>query len=387
MGGLVMGKTTPRNSKWMRTYNRSLILRLIRLHQPVSRVELAKATNLTKPTISNIVNELKEEGLVNERELGVSSGGRRPIMLELAASDRFVIGIDATQRKLHGVVTNIHGELLDEAWHDERFDTNEEFIDAIVTLYIQLAGKTSGDVIGLGVSVHGMVEAGAGMVLFAPRFHLHDIPMKRELEARLKQHVFVENDVRTLALGELYFGEAIGIDEFFYVYAGYGIGGAYVHGGELIDGEHHIAGEIGHMRIMLDGPICSCGNRGCLEAVAGERAILNEARELYDLTLDGMRDAVGTNPDVQKLYERAGEYVGIATLNMIHLLNPSRILLGGPLFNYAPQVVTNIQERVAQTALTMDARQTDIRVVPWNANHGALGAAALITNQLFGEIQ
>ncbi|TCI48264.1 MULTISPECIES: ROK family transcriptional regulator [unclassified Exiguobacterium] len=382
-----MGKTTPRNSKWMRTYNRSLILRLIRLHQPVSRVELAKATNLTKPTISNIVNELKEEGLVNERELGVSSGGRRPIMLELAASDRFVIGIDATQRKLHGVVTNIHGELLDEAWHDERFDTNEEFIDAIVTLYIQLAGKTSGDVIGLGVSVHGMVEAGAGMVLFAPRFHLHDIPLKRELEARLKQHVFVENDVRTLALGELYFGEAIGIDEFFYVYAGYGIGGAYVHGGELIDGEHHIAGEIGHMRIMLDGPICSCGNRGCLEAVAGERAILNEARELYDLTLDGMRDAVGTNPDVQKLYERAGEYVGIATLNMIHLLNPSRILLGGPLFNYAPQVVTNIQERVAQTALTMDARQTDIRVVPWNANHGALGAAALITNQLFGEIQ
>ncbi|TCI49916.1 ROK family transcriptional regulator [Exiguobacterium sp. SH5S13] len=382
-----MGKTTPRNSKWMRTYNRSLILRLIRLHQPVSRVELAKATNLTKPTISNIVNELKEEGLVNERELGVSSGGRRPIMLELAASDRFVIGIDATQRKLHGVVTNIHGELLDEAWHDERFDTNEEFIDAIVTLYIQLAGKTSGDVIGLGVSVHGMVEAGAGMVLFAPRFHLHDIPLKRELEARLKQNVFVENDVRTLALGELYFGEAIGIDEFFYVYAGYGIGGAYVHGGELIDGEHHIAGEIGHMRIMLDGPICSCGNRGCLEAVAGERAILNEARELYDLTLDGMRDAVGTNPDVQKLYERAGEYVGIATLNMIHLLNPSRILLGGPLFNYAPQVVTNIQERVAQTALTMDARQTDIRVVPWNANHGALGAAALITNQLFGEIQ
>ncbi|WP_070328424.1 ROK family transcriptional regulator [Exiguobacterium aurantiacum] len=382
-----MGKTTPRNSKWMRTYNRSLILRLIRLHQPVSRVELAKATNLTKPTISNIVNELKEEGLVNERELGVSSGGRRPIMLELAASDRFVIGIDATQRKLHGVVTNIHGELLDEAWHDERFDTNEEFIDAIVTLYIQLAGKTSGDVIGLGVSVHGMVEAGAGVVLFAPRFHLHDIPLKRELEARLKQHVFVENDVRTLALGELYFGEAIGIDEFFYVYAGYGIGGAYVHGGELIDGEHHIAGEIGHMRIMLEGPICSCGNRGCLEAVAGERAILNEARELYDLTLDGMRDAVGTNPDVQKLYERAGEYVGIATLNMIHLLNPSRILLGGPLFNYAPQVVTNIQERVAQTALTMDARQTDIRVVPWNANHGALGAAALITNQLFGEIQ
>ncbi|UTT43530.1 ROK family transcriptional regulator [Exiguobacterium aurantiacum] len=383
-----MGKTTPRNSKWMRTYNRSLILRLIRLHQPVSRVELAKATSLTKPTISNIVNELKEEGLINERELGVSSGGRRPIMLELAASDRFVIGIDATQRRLHGVVTNIHGEMLGEAWHDERFDTNEEFIEAIVTLYIELAGKAQGDVIGLGVSVHGMVEAGKGIVLFAPRFHLHDIPLKQELEQRLNQNVFVENDVRTLALGELYFGEAIGIDEFFYVYAGYGIGGAYVHGGELIDGEHHIAGEIGHMRIMLDGPICSCGNRGCLEAVAGERAILNEARQLnHELNLNDLRDAVETNADIQQLYERAGEYIGIATLNMIHLLNPNRILLGGPLFNYAPNVVANIQERVAQTALTMDARQTDIRVVPWNANHGALGAAALITNQVFGEIQ
>ncbi len=385
---MVMGNTTPRNSKWMRSYNRALILRLIRLHQPVSRVELAKKTSLTKPTISNIVNELKEEGLINERELGVSSGGRRPIMLELAASDRFVIGIDATQRKLHGVVTNIHGELLDEAWHDERFDTNEEFIDAIVALYITLNDRTKGDVIGLGVSVHGMVEAGDGVVLFAPRFHLHDIPLKRELEKRLGQHVFVENDVRTLALGELYFGEAIGIEEFFYVYAGYGIGGAYVHAGELIDGEHHIAGEIGHMRIMLDGPICSCGNRGCLEAVAGERAILNEARQLaHDLTLDDLRDSVSSNQDVQKLYERAGEYIGIATLNMIHLLNPGRILLGGPLFNYAPDVVTNIQERVAQTALTLDARQTDIRVVPWNVAQGALGAAALITNEMFGEIQ
>ncbi len=385
---MVMGNKTPRNSKWMRSYNRALILRLIRLHQPVSRVELAKKTSLTKPTISNIVNELKEEGLINERELGVSSGGRRPIMLELAASDRFVIGIDATQRKLHGVVTNIHGELLDEAWHDERFDTNEEFIDAIVALYITLNDRTKGDVIGLGVSVHGMVEAGDGVVLFAPRFHLHDIPLKRELEKRLGQHVFVENDVRTLALGELYFGEAIGIEEFFYVYAGYGIGGAYVHAGELIDGEHHIAGEIGHMRIMLDGPICSCGNRGCLEAVAGERAILNEARQLaHDLTLDDLRDSVQSNQDVQKLYERAGEYIGIATLNMIHLLNPGRILLGGPLFNYAPDVVTNIQERVAQTALTLDARQTDIRVVSWNASQGALGAAALITNEMFGEIQ
>ncbi len=385
---MVMGNTTPRNSKWMRTYNRALILRLIRLHQPVSRVELAKKTSLTKPTISNIVNELKEEGLISERELGVSSGGRRPIMLELAASDRFVIGIDATQRKLHGVVTNIHGELLDEAWHDERFDTNEEFIDAIVALYTILNKRAIGNVIGLGVSVHGMVEAGEGIVLFAPRFHLHDIPLKRELEKRLEQHVFVENDVRTLALGELYFGEAIGIEEFFYVYAGYGIGGAYVHAGELIDGEHHIAGEIGHMRIMLDGPICSCGNRGCLEAVAGERAILNEARQLsHELTLDDLRDAVHLNQDVRKLYERAGEYIGIATLNMIHLLNPGRILLGGPLFNYAPDVVTNIQERVAQTALTLDARQTDIRVVSWNASQGALGAAALITNEMFGEIQ
>ncbi len=385
---MVMGNTTPRNSKWMRTYNRALILRLIRLHQPVSRVELAKKTSLTKPTISNIVNELKEEGLISERELGVSSGGRRPIMLELAASDRFVIGIDATQRKLHGVVTNIHGELLDEAWHDERFDTNEEFIDAIVALYTILNKRAIGNIIGLGVSVHGMVEAGEGIVLFAPRFHLHDIPLKRELEKRLEQHVFVENDVRTLALGELYFGEAIGIEEFFYVYAGYGIGGAYVHAGELIDGEHHIAGEIGHMRIMLDGPICSCGNRGCLEAVAGERAILNEARQLsHELTLDDLRDAVHLNQDVRKLYERAGEYIGIATLNMIHLLNPGRILLGGPLFNYAPDVVTNIQERVAQTALTLDARQTDIRVVSWNASQGALGAAALITNEMFGEIQ
>ncbi|MFY7750838.1 MAG: MarR family transcriptional regulator, partial [Exiguobacterium acetylicum] len=118
-----MAKETPRNSKWMRSYNRALVLRLIRMHQPISRVELAQRTNLTKPTVSNIVSELIAEQLVTERELGISNGGRKPIMLELVATEQYVIGIDATSHQFIGVVADLSGNTIHESEAVGRFET------------------------------------------------------------------------------------------------------------------------------------------------------------------------------------------------------------------------------------------------------------------------
>ena len=109
-----MVKEMPRNSKWMRSYNRALVLRLIRMHQPISRVELAQQTKLTKPTVSNIVGELIADQLVTERELGVSNGGRKPILLELVAKEQYVIGIDATSHRFIGVIADLSGNTIHE---------------------------------------------------------------------------------------------------------------------------------------------------------------------------------------------------------------------------------------------------------------------------------
>ncbi|ACB59854.1 ROK family transcriptional regulator [Exiguobacterium sp. RIT594] len=386
-----MVKEMPRNSKWMRSYNRALVLRLIRMHQPISRVELAQQTKLTKPTVSNIVGELIADQLVMERELGVSNGGRKPILLELVAKEQYVIGIDATSHRFIGVIADLSGNTIHEVETMGKFDTNEELMEAVVQLCQQLIDATDqvGTIHGIGISVHGMVNPETGVILFAPRFHLHDVALKEHLEQRFAYPVFIENDVRALASFELLFGEGVGVDQFFYLYAGEGIGGAYVLDGKLIDGENHITGEVGHMRLDLDGPICSCGNRGCLEALAGEKALLRdfEAVDPQVKTLTELRRRLtDQDPHATAAYHRAGEYIGIGVLNTIHLINPKRILLGGPMFELAPSIVDQIKERVEHTALTTASRETDVKMVPWSEKQGALSAAALATNSIFQTI-
>ena len=386
-----MVKELPRNSKWMRSYNRALVLRLIRMHQPISRVELAQQTKLTKPTVSNIVGELIADQLVMERELGVSNGGRKPILLELVAKEQYVIGIDATSHRFIGVIADLSGNTIHEVETIGKFDTNEELIEAVVQLCQELIDATEqvGTIHGIGISVHGMVNPETGVILFAPRFHLHDVTLKEHLEQRFSYPVFIENDVRALASFELLFGEGVGVDQFFYLYAGEGIGGAYVLDGKLIDGENHITGEVGHMRLDLDGPICSCGNRGCLEALAGEKALLRdfEAIDPQVKTLAELRKRLTDgDPNAKTAYQRAGEYIGIGVLNTIHLINPKRILLGGPMFELAPSIVDQIKERVEHTALTTASRETDVKMVPWSEKQGALSAAALATNSIFQTI-
>ena len=386
-----MVKEMPRNSKWMRSYNRALVLRLIRMHQPISRVELAQQTKLTKPTVSNIVGELIADQLVMERELGVSNGGRKPILLELVAKEQYVIGIDATSHRFIGVIADLSGNTIHEVETMGKFDTNEELMEAVVQLCQQLIDATDqvGTIHGIGISVHGMVNPETGVILFAPRFHLHDVALKEHLEQRFAYPVFIENDVRALASFELLFGEGVGVDQFFYLYAGEGIGGAYVLDGKLIDGENHITGEVGHMRLDLDGPICSCGNRGCLEALAGEKALLRdfEAIDPQVKTLTELRKRLTDgDPHATAAYHRAGEYIGIGVLNTIHLINPKRILLGGPMFELAPSIVDQIKERVEHTALTTASRETDVKMVPWSEKQGALSAAALATNSIFQTI-
>ncbi|QNR20022.1 ROK family transcriptional regulator [Exiguobacterium sp. Helios] len=386
-----MVKEMPRNSKWMRSYNRALVLRLIRMHQPISRVELAQQTKLTKPTVSNIVGELISDQLVTERELGVSNGGRKPILLELVAKEQYVIGIDATSHRFIGVIADLSGNTIHEVETMGKFDTNEELMEAVVLLCEELIEATEqvGTIHGIGISVHGMVNPETGVILFAPRFHLHDVALKEHLEQHFAYPVFIENDVRALASFELLFGEGVGVDQFFYLYAGEGIGGAYVLDGKLIDGENHITGEVGHMRLDLDGPICSCGNRGCLEALAGEKALLRdfEAIDPQVKTLTELRKRLTDgDPYAKAAYHRAGEYIGIGVLNTIHLINPKRILLGGPMFELAPSIVNQIKERVEHTALTTASRETDVKMVPWSEKQGALSAAALATNSIFRTI-
>jgi N-acetylglucosamine repressor len=389
----------------MKSLNRSLILNIIREKGPISRAEIAKITKLTPPTVSNLVKELLESKLVIESDLGESQGGRKPTMLVINAKEFYIIGIDVGIETLKGVIADLNANIVTKkSVPISRPITNEGFIDLMKTCIRQLLDEGNIEYdkyLGIGIGMHGVVDVNTGTSLFAPNLQLRHIPLKVELEKEFNMLVKVENDARAMALGESWFGNGNGADDIVCVNVGSGIGAGVIINGKLFHGEHFISGEVGHMTIDIDGPKCSCGNYGCLQTFASGPAIAERAkREILlgkeslitemvngDLdTIDGkiVYDAAlkGDALSIEILSE-AGRYLGIGLTNIIHMLNPKKIIIGGGVANANGFVLESVKETIQKRCLTQSAKQTEILLSKLGADATAIGAVTLILQELF----
>lgn len=391
--------------QWMKSLNRSTILNMIRLHGPISRAEIAKLTKLTPPTVTNIVGELLESRLVVESELGESSGGRKPVMLRINSSAFYVVGVSADAKKVRAVTATLDGRVVQQA---EVKITNrpdaEQFLQTLVEIIHRVIGQTNADresFLGIGVGMHGLVDPRIGLSIFAPNLHLRNIPIKDRLEDEFSLPVEVENDVNALALGESWFGQGQGVDSFICVYVSTGVGAGIILDHQLYHGASFTAGEIGHTTIDCNGPQCSCGNFGCLEALtsgpalaarvqqaiaSGKTSLLSEwtsgnAEQIYGkLIYQAARqgDAVA----VEALRE-TGKYLGIGIANLINTFNPSRIILSGGISKAGDFVLQPLRETVAERALQTPAQAASIVVTQLGENGKAIGAFTLLLQKLF----
>jgi N-acetylglucosamine repressor len=389
----------------MKSLNRSLILNIIREKGPISRAEIAKITKLTPPTVSNLVKELLESKLVIESDLGESQGGRKPTMLVINAKEFYIIGIDVGTETLKGVIADLNANIVTKkSVPISRPITNEGFIKLMKSCIRQLLeeGNIEYDkYIGIGIGMHGVVDVDTGTSLFAPNLQLRHIPLKEELEKEFNMLVKVENDARAMALGESWFGNGNGADDIVCVNVGSGIGAGVILNGKLFHGEHFISGEIGHMMIDIDGPKCNCGNYGCLQAFASGPAIAERAKReillgkeslitemvngdldtidgkiVYDAALNG--DALSID-----ILSEAGRYLGIGLTNIIHILNPKKIIIGGGVANANGFVLESVKETIQKRCLTQSAKQTEILLSKLGADATAIGAVTLILQELF----
>ncbi len=267
----------------MKSLNRSLILNTIRQHQFISRAEIAQITKLTPPTVTNIVNELLEAGLVKESEAGKSRGGRKPILLTIEAKHSYMIGLDVGGHTVRVVLTDLNAEIEAEAKLQLPALLNPE-------LFLNLLTEATKEVIakadipfeklhGIGIGMHGIVNAKHGNAEFAPNFKLSHIPLKQHFEKTFSLPTVIENDARALALGEKWFGNGQGFENLVCVNVGIGIGAGIILNNELFHGRDGIAGEIGHTIVDLNGKQCTCGNYGCLQTVAGGNRLRERALE------------------------------------------------------------------------------------------------------------
>ncbi len=308
------------------------------------------------------------------------------------------VGIDLGGTKIALGTVDEEGRVLELVRYDtETAGGYSAVINQVVEGVRRLEGASGIPISGIGIGVAGQVDPGTGAVAFAPNLDWHDVPLRGDIEKACSIPVVVTNDVRAALWGEWLFGAGRGASDLVCIFVGTGIGGGIVSGGRVLEGCSNTAGEIGHMTVDLSGPLCNCGNRGCMEALAGGWAIARRAHESVkaDPVLGstilkmagGKVEEITAKTLVQAFY--AGDALAVKIVDevtdalaagvaaLVNALNPCQILLGGGIIEGMPEMVSRIDKGVRSRALSTATGRLAICASKLGNRAGIIGAAAL----------
>ncbi|MEK5444317.1 MULTISPECIES: ROK family transcriptional regulator [unclassified Fredinandcohnia] len=321
------------NQQVVKKNNKALVLQLIMENEPISRADIAQTSGLNKTTVSTLVTELLEEDLIFESGPGVSSGGRRPVILHFNKDAGYAIGIDIGVNYVLSVLTDLKGNILIEKSQTLSHTTYASIMDILQKMIQSLMDempKSRYGIVGIGVGVPGIVN-NEGSVLLAPNLGWSNIQLKEELEKLYNVPVIIENEANAGAVGEQNFGIGQNHKNILYISAGIGIGVGIIVNRELYKGINGFSGEMGHMIIDMNGKRCNCGSRGCWEAYASEQALL-EMSDASIKSLEGLLElAKNGDKKAKHLFEEIGHYLGLGINNIINTFNPEQVIIGNRL--------------------------------------------------------
>ena len=383
------------NRELIRAINRSTILNSIKTHGAIPRAEIARLTGLSPATVTGITAELIQDNLVFEKESGDSSGGRPPIMLAINPNGGCVVGIKVMEDHALGALTDLEASLLGKQSYPLT-DTSPEGISRslseLVAELLKMSENPVPNLMGVGVGLAGIVEAGQGLVRQSPFFGWNDVPLREMIQSRVNVPVYVDNDVNTLAFAEKWFGAGRGVDNFLVVTVGRGIGLGIVSNGQFNHGARGGAGEIGHTVIQPGGELCACGKRGCLEMYASEPALLRQAAKAYE---QGQLSSLPNTPEelialaasgekaAQEIFARAGELLGQSIANLVNIFNPQRVLINGEGVRAGDWLFDPMRVSIDEHAMPSLRQDVSILVEPLGDDAWARGAASLVLHELF----
>lgn len=391
---------------FVRNKNKVAVVALLRhAATGISRAELAETLDLSRSTVSVMVNDLLARGLVLEQGVGTSRGGRRPIVLQINGEAGRVVGVDIGASHVSVVVANLHGEILAEADEPLRIETGPEEslrrVYAMVTAVLAAAGSDLGQVTAISVGVPGPVVAQQGMVSAPPIMPGWDaFPIRQRMADYWHKPVTLDNDADLGALGEWTFGVGRGEANLAYIKISTGIGCGLLLNGHIYKGVLGTAGEIGHVTVSESGPPCTCGNYGCLEAMAGGRAIAQrallaiKAGQRTQLALDPNGElsarhvalaAQQGDPVCQQLMGDAGRQIGSALASLINLLNPGLVIIGGGVAGAGPCFLGPLEQAIDERTLRSSRTAVKVVVSGLGQRAVAMGAVALALTQTFAQ--
>jgi predicted NBD/HSP70 family sugar kinase len=377
----------------LREGNRKRVIDALRERGHASRADLARITGLSRSTISTIVGDLVDAELVSERDGqahdGESGAGRPPVLISLNESAGVALGIDFGHRHLRVAVSDLSHTVLAETWRELNVDHSAAHgLDAAAEFVEQVlaeSGVERARVIGVGMGLPAPIDRDTGTVQdssILPGWV--GVDAAAEASRRLGMPVEVENDANLGALAELVWGAAMGKSEVAYLKVATGIGGGLLSGGKLQHGIGGTAGEIGHTVLIADGPVCRCGNRGCLETLASTKAIaalLSTSRGEQVSTRRLLELCAAGDAAAQRLIADAGHALGIAVANLCNVVNPECVIIGGDLSAAGDILLDPIRAVVRRSAIPSAA--ASVEIVPGVLGERAelLGALALVLHE------
>ena len=383
-----------------RYQSRETILDIVRITPGgVSRSQLAHDLGVSRAAITGLVNDLLARQVLREIGSRTSNGGRRSVMLDLNPRAGRLLGIDIGATHITLVVTDLAAQVLGEVenpWAIERGP--EACLQQVDRLARELLRRTGGRpetplrVIGAGVP--GPVSEGQGLVTAPPIMPgWHGFPIRDRMQALWGKPVRLLNDADLGALGEWAYGAASGIQDMVYIKVGTGIGAGFLLGGQVYLGASGAAGEIGHITLDPEGPLCTCGNRGCLEAMAGGAALARRAVQairagtptvlaqhtpLESLTARDIGEAAHRGDHMsQQLLADAGRLIGISAATLVNLVNPQRVVVGGGVAQVGDLLLNPIRDAVRRRSLRASAEVVQVQAAMLGRRSTAMGAVAL----------
>jgi predicted NBD/HSP70 family sugar kinase len=372
----------------LRRENRAVILWSLYFSRPRSRQELSAATGLSPASVTNVIRELLDEGIVIEAGSVDSDGGRPRVMLDMNPEHRYVIGVDIGETRVRVELFDL--TMTERAKADYPLNPREHDVDVVVeqilsglAAVLADSGIDPGAILGVGVGIPGIIEQGAEALVHGQTYGWDAVPLERLLRAGTDLPLRLENGAKTMGQAELWFGAGRGARNAVVTLVGSGVGASLISGGTTYRGATSSAAEWGHTTVVVGGRKCRCGSAGCLEAYVGAEAILERygrpaAGDDEESALAALIDAADTSPLAAAVLDETAEYLGIGLANLVNLFNPERVILGGWAgLLLGGRLLPAIRESARQHSLRHPFAATSIELGRLGPEAVALGAATL----------
>ncbi|MBV6658684.1 MAG: ROK family transcriptional regulator [Devosiaceae bacterium] len=379
---------------------RNQVFDTVRAAGRIARADLARALGISAGSVTSLTSDLLAQGLLREVSAPVlrdTTRGRPPVALEIVPDTRLVVGIKLSDERHTAVLSDVTGETIASAHlpaepgrlaPDALCDVVETLTDTVLAE----AGLRRDALAGVGIGLAGMIDHEAGNVHWSPLLLHKDVPLRDAIAKRLELPTEIENDVNVLTLAELWFGKGRTRRDFIVVTVEGGVGMGSVIDGALYRGGRGLGLEFGHTKVHLDGALCRCGQRGCLEAYLADYALAREASTaLGRMSLDGGAPKLGAqamldalfveakagNSAARSVFRRAGRYLSLGLANLVQLFDPPLIILSGARMRYDYLYADEVIKEMGQLLLSTERSPPEVEIHAWDDLVWARGAAAL----------